>query len=186
MKIEKDIAVWEGIIPPELCNSIIEHFEQMRELNTTAPRNNFAVEDTQLYHSEHYTQQHSFYLNQFTPFLNRFWQCWQEYSEYYRVLESDKPLQIRHVKTQRTDPGQGFHQWHYEADSLEHANRIAVFSLYLNTVEEGGETEFLKQGIRCPARTGDLVIWPGSYTHAHRGNPPLSGVKYILTGWVEF
>ena len=23
-------------------------------------------------------------------------------------------------------------------------------------------------------------------THVHRGNPPLSGSKYIITGWLEF
>lgn len=24
------------------------------------------------------------------------------------------------------------------------------------------------------------------FTHTHRGNPPISGTKYIITGWVEF
>ena len=55
MKIEKDIAVWEGVIPSELCKDIIEHFEFNRGIKNTTPRNNFAVEDTQLYHSERYT-----------------------------------------------------------------------------------------------------------------------------------
>ena len=28
------------------------------------------------------------------------------------------------------------------------------------------------------------MIWPGSYTHLHRGNPPFS-TKYIATGWYQ-
>jgi hypothetical protein len=56
----------------------------------------------------------------------------------------------------------------------------------LNTVEQGGETEWLYQGVRIPATQGTLVVWPAGYTHAHRGNPPLSGEKFLLTGWVEF
>ena len=29
-------------------------------------------------------------------------------------------------------------------------------------------------------------MWPSSYPHTHRGNPPLNQDKYIMTGWAEF
>jgi len=58
--------------------------------------------------------------------------------------------------------------------------------LYLNDVEEGGETEFLYVKRRVSAKKGRFVLWPAGFTHTHRGNPPLSGEKYIMTGWVEF
>ncbi|MGA1379858.1 MAG: 2OG-Fe(II) oxygenase, partial [Chitinophagaceae bacterium] len=50
----------------------------------------------------------------------------------------------------------------------------------------GGETEFLYQSARVEAAQGRLVLAPASYTHMHRGNPPLDGEKYILTSWLEF
>ena len=56
--------------------------------------------------------------------------------------------------------------------------------IYLNDVEDGGETEFLYQRKRVKPVRNRAVIWPGSYTHLHRGNPPLSGTKYVLTGWM--
>ena len=28
-----------------------------------------------------------------------------------------------------------------------------------------------------------LLIFPASFTHTHRGNPPLGGSKYIATSW---
>ena len=57
--------------------------------------------------------------------------------------------------------------------------------LYLNSVTEGGETEFLYQKRRIKPQQGRLLIFPAGFTHTHRGNPPLSGNKYILTSWVE-
>jgi hypothetical protein len=64
-------------------------------------------------------------------------------------------------------------------------DRICSWGVYLNTVEQGGETEFLYYPKRIKPTTGTLILWPAGYTHAHRGNPPISNTKYILTGWVE-
>ena len=60
---------------------------------------------------------------------------------------------------------------------------MVAWMVYLNDVEEGGETEFLYQSLRIKPKANMAVLWPGSFTHIHRGNPPLSGDKYILTGW---
>ena len=57
--------------------------------------------------------------------------------------------------------------------------------MFLNTIDEGGETEFLEQGLRFKPKAGDVLIWPAYFTHPHRGNPPLSNDKYLATGWVE-
>jgi hypothetical protein len=64
--------------------------------------------------------------------------------------------------------------------------RYLAYTVYLNTVEEGGETEFLYQKQRLKPEAGTLAIWPAAWTHVHRGNPPLSGSKYIITTWEEF
>ena len=56
--------------------------------------------------------------------------------------------------------------------------------VYLNEVEEGGETEWLYQKKRVSPQKGMVVLWPGSFTHLHRGNPPMSD-KYIATGWFQ-
>ena len=58
--------------------------------------------------------------------------------------------------------------------------------LYLNDVKEGGETEFLYQHKRYQPKEGTLLIFPAGFTHTHRGNPPISNDKYIVTGWLEF
>ena len=63
--------------------------------------------------------------------------------------------------------------------------RILATMMYLNDVDEGGETEFLYQSLRFKPKRGQFLIWPAGFTHVHRGNPPLSGEKYISTSWLE-
>ena len=120
-------------------------------------------------------------------FLHIFFsQHWKQYCREYDVLQAIQRHRIYDYKVQKTEPTQGYHVWHPEISGKEERDRIAVFSLFLNTVEEGGETEFLYQKTRVKPVENTLVIFPAGYTHTHRGNPPLSGTKYLLTGWVEW
>ena len=73
-----------------------------------------------------------------------------------------------------------------EAGDIHACRKIIAAQLFLNTVEEGGETEFLYQNKRLPPVQGTLALYPAGYTHTHRGNPPLKGNKYIMTTWLEF
>lgn len=88
-------------------------------------------------------------------------------------------------KFQVTPISGGFHNWHSEnnAGPFETKCRFLAWSLFLNDVEEGGELEFLNYSTRIKAKKGSLVLFPAYFTHAHRGNPPISNTKYIATGW---
>jgi hypothetical protein len=77
------------------------------------------------------------------------------------------------------------HNWHSENSNRHVQNRLLAYTLYLNDVDEGGETEFLYYHKRLKPKAGTLAIWPAGFAHTHRGNPPLSNEKYIITGWVE-
>lgn len=126
--------------------------------------------------------------NQFTKVLMD--QALREYCRKYPGLagfpDAEKKLIIQDSKIQKTVPGQGYHVWHHEHGTSGRApRRLLAYSLNLNTVEEGGETEFLYQKVRFKPIAGQLLIWPSYFTHAHRGNQPLSGEKYIVTGWIE-
>lgn len=87
---------------------------------------------------------------------------------------------------QSTTPltGDGYHTWHCEKSSYSNSDRVLAWILYLNDVEEGGETEFLYQGIRVKPKAGTLAVWPAGFTHVHRGNPPLDKKKYVISGWL--
>lgn len=62
--------------------------------------------------------------------------------------------------------------------------------LYLNTVEEGGETHFVRAGFMVPPRAGTLLVWNNlkpdgspNVDTLHAALPVKRGVKYVLTKW---
>ena len=105
---------------------------------------------------------------------------------YMKEVKYNKNIFFDTVKIQKTIPSEGYHIWHWEVNPLDPAAscREVVYTIYLNDVEEGGETEFLHQAVRIKPKKGKVLFFPSSFTHTHRGNPPLSGDKYIATGWL--
>ena len=56
--------------------------------------------------------------------------------------------------------------------------------IYLNDIEEGGETEYQYQLRRIKPTTGTVVMFPAGMTHVHKGNLVMGQEnKYIVTGW---
>ena len=84
----------------------------------------------------------------------------------------------------------GYPHWHSEQypqlPDNEPLHRVVLYMVYLNDVEEGGETEFFYQNKKISPKKGTMVIAPAGFTHSHRGNMPVSGNKYIATSWIMF
>jgi hypothetical protein len=192
MKLDKDIAIFENIISSAECQDIIKHYHNLENLNLSYNRMDLndapphRKDDRMTFILDSNVMKFTPDMSALHPFLNKFWICYEQFLRYYSVLGDTGKHRIRSMKIQKTLPGQGYHVWHFESDGQERSDRICSWALYLNTVEKGGETEFLYQNLRVPAVEGSLVIWPATYTHVHRGNPPLEGEKYILTGWIEW
>ena len=107
--------------------------------------------------------------------------CLKEYILKYDL--NHQTLQHKTNKIHKVLPGQGYHFWHFENSYSETSDRILTYSTYLKCPEEGGETEFKYQSKRIKPINGRTLIWPAGFTHTHRGNPPLDGEKYYITGW---
>ena len=180
------IGIFEDAVPKEFCNEIINLFDS--NPNSHISRQNSENNINPLAKSDHHLGgevNRSKFFNYFNKF---FWDhIYPQYQSKYMVDIDINPFPkfISDFKIQKTLPTEGYHMWHYEIDSNP-STRIMVYTLYLNNVEEGGETEFLYQSLRLKPKQGTIVLWPAGYTHIHRGNPPLSGEKYIVTGWINW
>ena len=84
--------------------------------------------------------------------------CLEKYVNEYEALMDYRYQQV-YLNVQRTKPGEGYHSFHFEKGSLGTNRRVAATMMCLNTVEEGGETEFLYQHKRFKPVAGQVLIW---------------------------
>jgi hypothetical protein len=193
--IEDFVGVFDGFVSGEQCDTLMDYYKWCQENNRSWSRQQSEGVNTTAKADDACVMAFDPAITATWPNIGRymanfnevFWnECYPLYMDRYGVLRDAQKHGIVTYKIQRTLPGQGYHVWHCEDLDRQHATRIAAYILYLNDVDEGGETEFLYLGKRIQPKKGRLVIFPSGYTHTHRGNPPLSGEKNILTGWLEF
>ena len=183
------IEVYENALDPNLCQKAIDYFDRASASGFTHSRKaeNRSYKDTQdeatFLPIDDVTEELLASGGLCAGMINTMLKHYVNvYMETYEPAIGGISLVSPSIKMQKTLPSQGFHVWHYERNPTDPFREL-VWILYLNDVEDGGETEFLYQCKRVKPRQGTLVIWPAGLTHTHRGNPPLSGVKYIATGW---
>ncbi|QKE72170.1 2OG-Fe(II) oxygenase [Arthrobacter citreus] len=103
-------------------------------------------------------------------------------------IEHAEPLQILHY-----EPGQQYKpHFDYFSNNRTNNNRISTLILYLNDVEEGGETIFPSLNYSVTAKKGTALYFEYFYQDEtineltlHAGNPVISGEKWVATQWIR-
>ena len=187
------VAIFDNAFSDEYCDQLIKHYEWSEENNKTW--NRFQSEgipemyknDTSIGLNRNERCFSSDHTNLISTFNETFFDTWYtEYVKFFSTLNNAGQHGIYTHKIQKTNPGGGYHVWHFESSNINSSRRLGVYILYLNDVDVGGETEFLYLRQRIEPKKGRLVIFPSGYVFTHRGNPPLSNDKYIMTGWLEY
>ena len=188
------VEIVSNALPEGVADKLIDNFERLYSMGMTYDRQ--STENT----SKGAKQDDSFGFNNSslglgiledepaTVAMRSIKEYTSAYMDKYEAglhLQNTQTFSVEGAKLQRTVPGGGYHVWHSENTDSVSWGRVIFFILYLNDIEEGGETEFLFLGKRVKPKKNTLVIAPAGFTHCHRGNPPLKETKYIITGWVR-
>jgi hypothetical protein len=189
------------MISKEVCNYIIKWFEKMDKLKKTYVGFGGKGTDTSLkdstdinpywdtdgqkwndkYHLKIIRNYEKIIDNLFTEYFKKY------HNGALNKLDFPSCEEIMHgpVIHRYKPPNQGYHVWHCDWGpyNIQASRRMVVGMLYLNDVEEGGETEFLHQKVKIKPSQGTVVVFPTYFTHVHRGNAPISNTKYIINKW---
>jgi hypothetical protein len=185
------IEIYDNSVPEELCNELVEWFDLCSDSGFTVHNMPFADGREHMVRrtDENVTIPDNVQVSSIgisPQICNAVWRPLHEcFNNYIIKYELGERLSCHVFKVHKVKKSQGFHVWHHETEGTENQARVLVWMTYLKVPDEGGETEFLHQSKRIEPVVGRTLIWPAYFTHIHRGNPPLKGEKYYITGWFE-
>lgn len=183
---ENFIQVYPNVLGSNLCHALIDLLEsspesQMRVDNHERP--NFSQISLQR------MEKGKVFLD---PVMQAMKQCFQRYSHSLPTFTKYFPhrftLEQFRVKKYRND-GIDVFEDHVDVQDYTSARRFLACLFYLNTVEEGGETEFFfpnDQNRLVKPIQGQVVVFPPNWQFPHRGRKTISGNKYIMSSYFHF
>ena len=110
--------------------------------------------------------------------------CIADYLARSPILQSFD-LQATGYKIQMYPRNEGYFRWHADSVGGHTGDRVVAMVLYLNDVEQGGETEFFHQKLKISPKAGQLVLFPAGWNYMHCGHKPESGDKYIISTFIR-
>lgn len=178
------IQIHDNALPLDLCNALINFFETnpdsqervdnykkptFTQLNLTELTDNTEAVELQRQALVHMGR----YLKEYYHLVDR--RCFPK--EHQHGFE-----QFR-IKKYKND-GNDMFNTHVDVQDYMTSRRYISFFWYLNTVDDGGETVFTDLTIKPEA--GKLVIFPPLWMFPHKGNPPISNDKYLLSTYLHY
>ena len=116
--------------------------------------------------------------------------CIDSYSKIYPLVNTSAGdwTTFHTCQFAKFEPDKYYSDIHCENSFSAHtiANRCFAWMIYLNTIKDGGGTEFIHQNFTTNPIAGDMYIWPAGWTHMHRGVNAPNEFKYTITGWCNY
>ena len=186
VKLKDSIALYDNFVDPKLCDAFIEIFKKNKDtLAYDRIKSDGTGAASKKDEAITFNRTNNWFneLDEVCSILREMLGIYIEKTDMINIT-SMKDLHFTNIKIQKTRPAGGYHVWHVERNHEDFScKRALVWTMYLNDIKEGGETEFLYQKQRIKAKKGRVCIFPADFPYAHRGNPPLQEDKYILTSW---
>lgn len=180
------IYIQKDFFSAEKCQEIMTYMDQ--DLQPSAVSN---PEDRVIV-SEYRTSSSAFFDYKLTPL------GFEIDKKINRYLGMD-PFIGETIQGQKYQPGEYYKEHHdyYDIFTEEYktytqwmGQRTWTFMIYLNDVEEGGETYFKHLHLKIKPKQGMAIFWNNlwpfgwpNYKTMHEALPPVKGNKYILTKW---
>ena len=192
--MDRYIKVYDDVIDADSCNLLIGKFESAEEDQYEVIRQ--AERDKAIA----FTQINLANSADWTSVQNGMLEVFQDYIMHYINDCNIQPKQwpqtygYEAIRIKRyLDNDYDRFDSHVDVMNSETSKRFLAFFVYLNDVDEGGETEFVqltKPGTHIPlkikAQQGRLLMFPPQWMYYHAGLKPVSNSKYLIHSYCHY
>jgi hypothetical protein len=182
-ELQDFIHIYENALEPDICNFLISLFDQVpdqHERYENEGKPNFTqfnfTENREL--TSEVNQVHNHIIKNIFEYRDKYYEFVDE-----RVFPKEHALEQFRIK--KYEPN-GIDQFDTHVDVIDHASsrRFLSFMWYLNDVKSGGQTIF--KDIQIQPKQGTLIMFPPLWMFPHKGEPPISGPKYIMSAYLHY
>ena len=187
------IQIYDDVIDEESCQKFIEKFESFEDKLENVYQEDgdekIAFKQLQMIHFKEWESVQSGMLELFQDYIVRYkMDCNIKSKQWPKEYGYEAIRMKRYLNndTDRFDP---------HVDVLDHntSRRFLAFFIYINDVDEGGETKFLnfqKPGTFIPftvtPKRGRLLMFPPMWPWYHAGLKSESGNKYLIHSYCHY
>ena len=190
--MDKYIQVYDDILDKDSCDTLIGKFETHEDFTTVHIEDNDQAisfkQITFVEHDEWKTVQDDL-LELFRDYVERYKLDCKVLDKMWPDTYASEAIRMKRYLANdydRFDP-------HVDVRDYDTARRFLAFFIYVNDVEEGGETEFVnlyKPGTYLPytvkPKRGRLLMFPPTWQYYHAGLKPISGKKYLIHSYLHY
>ncbi len=177
------IKIYENVVEDDYCDFLISFFEGQSQLHERIENDN-RPNFTQINFTENHkisrdiSNVHNYFIKKTLEYRNQYYEFIDD-----RVFPKEHAFEQFRIKRYQVGGGDLF-DTHVDVQDYASARRFLSFLYYLNNVEEGGKTIF--NGLTITPKKGTLLVFPPLWMFPHKGEPPISGSKYILTTYLHY
>ena len=179
--MENYIRKYDNVLSPELCNSLIERFENNPDQYEKHQQGEMSFTQIHLL-------KHKEWHDDAQSVVNSLHGCVELYKKECKVIGNMWPekFNIEPLRMKRYLPD-GTDQFgdHVDVNSHESARRFLVFFLYLDD-NKRGSTSFPQHDMSSDCDKGSCLIFPPLWPWLHAGEKPIDKPKYILGSYLHY
>jgi len=177
------IKIYENALEPSVCDSLISIFDNNVSMHERFDQNGYPnFTQFNLTRNKNISEEINRIHNHIIKKTIIYKKTYYNYVD-YRVFPEENSYEQFRIKKYEVG-GKDRFDTHVDVTSKDSCLRFLSFLWYLNDVDNGGETVF--SDLKIVPKKGNLLVFPPLWMFPHRGNPPISGPKYIMSGYLEY